>query len=107
MDALTASKANNRSHSSLDVQDTQTAIVMADKVDAELSTGKYQPKSLTEGEFIVTPQTMVPPNLNQKEQLERNGLSPDWHGYNLHPVKACIASHIGLCLLSSLVSPII
>ena len=41
------------SPSTLDSQDTQTAIVMAEMMDSNLSSGKYQAKTKTD-EFIVT-----------------------------------------------------
>ena len=42
------SKRDNRSLSSLDNQDTQTAIVMAEKRDIDLTAREYGPKSNVE-----------------------------------------------------------
>ena len=44
-------------------QDTQTAIEVAEKKDANLSSRKYQPKTQTGTEFIVTSQRIALRNL--------------------------------------------
>ena len=77
-DALTTSKRGNRSPSPLDSQDTLTATVMAYMKNADVSWGKYWPKTQTKGEFILT-QKMAPPSLaTSEEQLEKNSLLTDW-----------------------------
>ena len=55
-DTFTTSKRDNRSPSPLDSQSTQTVIIMVGKKNADLSLGKYQIKTQTKGELIVTPQ---------------------------------------------------
>ena len=76
---------------------------MAEKKDAELSSGKYQPKTQTESESIVTSQKIAPPHLTTlEEQFEKKSHIKVAITYILLQVNIALLTL--LCLPSSLVS---